>query len=127
VNVSRNTLLRAIATATLFASGAAFAHPQLVSTAPSDGAKGPSPATIVLTFSEALMPPMSTATVTMTAMPGMTMGPMPMKVGVATASDNKALVITPLRPLPQGSYKVEWHVVAEDTHSAQGSLVFDVK
>lgn len=127
MNVSRNALLRAIATAALLASSAAFAHPQLVSTAPADGATGPSPATIVLTFSEALMPPMSTATVTMTAMPGMTMGPMPMKVGVATASDNKALVITPLHALPQGSYKVEWHVVAEDTHSAQGSIAFQVK
>jgi methionine-rich copper-binding protein CopC len=116
-----------MAAAALFVSGATLAHPQLVSTAPADGTKGPSPATIVLTFSEALLPPMSTATLTMTAMPGMTMGPMPIKVGIAAAADNKALIVTPLRALPQGSYKVEWHVVAEDTHSAQGSLAFQVK
>ncbi len=127
MNLSRNTFLRAMAAVALFASSAALAHPQLVSAAPADGATGPSPKTIVLTFSEPLLPPMSTATLTMTAMPGMTMGPMSMKVGITASSDNKALVVTPLRTLPQGSYRLEWHVVAEDTHSAQGSLAFQVK
>ena len=41
--------------------------------------------------------------------------------------DNQKLLIVTVPPLPPGTYKVEWKVVASDTHHTQGSFTFTVK
>lgn len=116
----------AIAGLALFASTAALAHPKLVSTTPASQATVAAPANISLTFSETLLP-VSGAELTMTKMPGMTMPPMKMQAKAAPSADAKTLVITPARPLPVGTYRVDWHVVSTDTHAVKGTFEFTVK
>src|SRR3546814_17908475 len=65
----------------------------------------------------------------MTGMPGMA-NHAPMKIGGATTAvgeDGKTLIVTLARPLTAGSYKVDWHAVAADTHRIVGSLTFTVR
>lgn len=112
----------------LAVAGGAIAHPKLLSTLPADHSTGPSPKTVVVGFSESLLPKFSGAEIAMTAMPGMAQGqPMTIASVAAVASDGKTLVVTPSQPLVAGTYQVNWHVVATDTHPAKGSITFDVK
>lgn len=105
-----------------------MAHPKLLSTLPADHSTGPSPKSIVIHFSESLLPKFSGAEIVMSAMPGMTQGqPMAVSSMAAVASDGKTLVLTPAQTLAAGTYQVAWHVVATDTHPAKGSITFDVK
>ncbi|KDD65444.1 methionine-rich copper-binding protein CopC [Pseudomonas sp. BT76 TE3572] len=111
----------------LLMSALAQAHPKLLSSTPAEGADGASPGKIELHFSESLMTQFSGAKLVMTEMPGMAHSPMPMKAKVAGGSDPKTMVITPLSPLPAGSYKVEWRAVSSDTHPITGNVTFKVK
>jgi copper resistance protein C len=65
----------------------------------------------------------------MTGMPGMANHPdMPMTdVSAALSSDRMALVLTSPRPLPAGTYRVNWHVVGADTHRITGTHNFTVR
>lgn len=111
----------------LFMSTFAHAHPKLLSSAPEEGAAGAAPGKIELHFSENLVTQFSGAKLVMTEMPGMAHAPMPMKAKVSGGSDPKMMVITPLSPLPAGSYKVEWRAVSSDTHPITGNVNFKVK
>lgn len=117
----------------LFAAGlltatAALAHPELTKTSPAQNATGPAPAKIELRFSERLVEKFSGADVLMTDMPGMKMG-QPSKEAATTSvsSDGMTLILTPAKPLPPGTYRVEYHVTAEDTHRVTGNFTFMVK
>ena len=111
----------------LLMSTLAQAHPKLLSSVPTEGADGASPNTIELHFSENLMTQFSGAKLVMTEMPGLAHSPMPMKAKVTGGSDPKTMVITPLSPLPTGTYKVEWRAVSSDTHPITGNVTFKVK
>jgi methionine-rich copper-binding protein CopC len=111
----------------LLMSTLAQAHPKLLSSTPADGADGAAPGKIELLFSESLMTQFSGAKLVMTDMPGMAHSPMPMKAKVSGGSDPKTMVITPLSPLPAGTYKVEWRAVSSDTHPITGNVTFKVK
>jgi len=111
----------------LLMSTLAQAHPKLLFSAPTEGADGASPNTIELHFSENLMTQFSGAKLVMTEMPGLAHSPMPMKAKVTGGSDPKTMVITPLSPLPTGTYKVEWRAVSSDTHPITGNVTFKVK
>jgi methionine-rich copper-binding protein CopC len=63
----------------------------------------------------------------MTEMPGMAHSPMPMKAKVSAGSDPKSMLITPLSPLPAGTYQVQWRAVSSDTHPITGNVTFKVK
>lgn len=116
------------ATAGLFLSTPALAHPKLLSSNPAANASVAAPSRITLTFSEGLMPKLSGADVVMTGMPGMPNHRMAVTgVAASTDPDGKTLVLTLARPLPKGSYQVAWHVVSTDTHRIQGNLAFTVK
>ena len=81
------------------------------------------PTRIQLVFSEALVAQFSGLDLTMTEMPGMKMGPMKMNgVKATVGADGKTLVATLAKPLPVGTYKVDYHVVSADTHRIQGQL-----
>lgn len=123
----RSAFISLFAAAAVFASATAFAHPKLVSSTPADNATGAAPANIKLSFSEALLPKLSGAELTMTKMPGMQMPPMKIAVKVAPSADAKSLVLTPAKPLATGTYRVDWHVVSGDTHTIKGVLTFTVK
>jgi methionine-rich copper-binding protein CopC len=108
---------------------AALAHPRLVAATPAANASVAPPTQITLTFSERLMPRLSGGSLVMTGMPGMKDHP-PMKMsGVTSAvgADGKSVVLTLAKPLPRGTYRVEWFVVGGDTHRITGMHVFTVK
>jgi len=105
----------------------AMAHPKLVSSTPAQNAAVSRPTSLSLTFSEALVAPLSGIELTMTAMPGMAdHKPMPVK-GFTTKVNGKAMVATLPRALPIGTYLLKWHVVAADQHRIEGSYTFKVK
>ncbi|HGM5551235.1 TPA: copper homeostasis periplasmic binding protein CopC [Pseudomonas putida] len=111
----------------LLLSSLAQAHPKLLSSTPAEGADGAAPDKIELHFSENLLTQFSGAKLVMTEMPGMAHSPMPMKAKVSAGSDPKSMLVTPLAPLPAGTYKVEWRAVSSDTHPITGNVTFKVK
>ncbi|NYH10902.1 copper homeostasis periplasmic binding protein CopC [Pseudomonas moraviensis] len=111
----------------LLLSTLAQAHPKLLSSTPAEGADGAAPGKIELRFSEDLLTQFSGAKLVMTEMPGMAHSPMPMKAKVSAGSDPKTMLVTPLAPLPAGTYKVEWRAVSSDTHPITGNVTFKVK
>lgn len=124
--------MRTLKTTLVLASGLllstlAQAHPKLLSSTPAEGADGAAPGKIELHFSESLVTQFSGAKLVMTEMPGMTHEPMPMKANVSAGSDPKTMLITPLAPLPTGTYKIEWRAVSSDTHAITGNVTFKVK
>jgi len=117
------------ALATLLTPAAAFAHPKLVAATPAANATVERTATVKLTFSERLMPKLSTATLIMTGMPGMANHPDMKMPGVtsAVAADRKSIVLTSAKPLPAGSYRADWVIVGADTHRITGKHGFSVR
>lgn len=111
----------------LLLSSLAQAHPKLLSSTPAEGADGAAPGKIELHFSENLRTQFSGAKLVMTEMPGMAHSPMPMKAKVSAGSDPKSMLITPLAPLPAGTYQVQWRAVSSDTHPITGNVTFKVK
>jgi methionine-rich copper-binding protein CopC len=111
----------------LLLSSLVQAHPKLLSSTPAEGADGAAPGKIELHFSENLLTRFSGAKLVMTEMPGMAHSPMPMKAKVSAGSDPKSMLITPLSPLPAGTYQVEWRAVSSDTHPITGNVTFKVK
>ncbi|MCU0074778.1 copper homeostasis periplasmic binding protein CopC [Pseudomonas koreensis] len=124
--------MRTLKISLVLASGLLFstlaqAHPKLLSSTPAEGADDAAPGKIELRFSEDLLTQFSGAKLVMTEMPGMAHSPMPMKAKVSAGSDPKTMLVTPLSPLPAGSYKVEWRAVSSDTHPITGNVTFKVK
>jgi len=117
-----------LAIAALIAALPASAHPRLLAATPAANTAAAPTARVQLVFSERLVPQFSGAEVVMTGMPGMKMhGPtrLPGKAGLA--EDGKTLVVTFAKPLPKGSYRVDWHVVSADTHRVQGNYSFEIR
>lgn len=118
-----------LAAAIAFAApGTAVAHPKLVSASPAANASAKAVSRIVLKFSERLTPRLSGATLTMTEMPGMADHPDMKMTGVnaAIGIDGSSIVLTSAKPLPAGTYRVDWHVVGADTHRITGTHAFAV-
>jgi len=124
----RPTALSLFAAAAMLAtSGTAMAHPKLVSTTPAAGSTVSKPTEITMTFSEALVAPLTGIELTMTSMPGMANhAPMPIK-GFTTKIDGKTLTAKMPRALPAGTYQLKWHAVAGDQHRIENSYSFMVK
>ncbi|GAB3090849.1 copper resistance system chaperone CopC [Bordetella muralis] len=109
-------------------STAAFAHPSLLSSAPTDKSQITAPKTIELKFSETLVTQFSGANLIMTGMPGMPgHGEMKINANVSGAGDGKTMTITPNSPLAAGNYRVDWRAVSSDTHPVTGQITFEVK
>lgn len=118
-----------VAAVLLVAPVAAYAHPKLVSATPAPNSVAAPTAELKLVFSESLVAQFSGADLVMTDMPGMKMNsPMKMDgVAVTVGPDGKTLVAALKRPLPAGTYKLDWHAVSADTHRVNGSYTFQVK
>jgi len=114
-----------VAAAAVCAASLAFAHPKLLSSSPADRSVGAAPERIELHFSEKLVAQFCDATLVMTGTPGH--GPTNIPVKVATSGDGKALTLSPAQPLTPGAYRLDWRVVAADTHRVSGNLAFQVK
>lgn len=123
----RIALLLAPALAMVALPGATLAHTKLLSSTPAANATVAKPTKLTLTFSEALVGPLSGIELVMTGMPGMANhAPMPIK-GFKTATDGKVLTITLPRALPAGTYDLKWHAVASDQHRIEGQYSFTVR
>lgn len=123
----RLALFLAPALAMIALPGAAFAHTKLLSSTPAANATVAKPTKLTLTFSEALVGPLSGIELVMTSMPGMANhAPMPIK-GFKTAAAGKVLTITLPRALPAGTYDLKWHAVASDQHRIEGQYSFTVR
>lgn len=107
----------------------AQAHPRLLNSNPAANATVPSTSVVTLSFSERLMTGLSGAAVVMTGMPGMANHAAMAVSGVQTSigKDGKTLIARFARPLPRGTYKVDWHAVSADTHRINGSITFTVR
>ena len=113
----------------LLLGSAADAHPRLTATYPAANSGVHGTNRVSLSFSERLMGPMSGADILMTGHPSKPHHP-PMKMAGFTASvvgGGKTLQLVSARPLPKGSYRVQWHAVAADTHRVAGAFAFMVK
>ncbi|MBZ6397990.1 MULTISPECIES: copper homeostasis periplasmic binding protein CopC [Erwiniaceae] len=122
---SAKYFIAVVASVTAFA---VQAHPELASSVPADKAQVAAPSKVELHFTENLVTKFSGARLIMTAMPGMSShAPMPVSAKVAAGSDPKTMIITPAKPLPAGTYKVEWRAVSSDTHPRTGNYSFSVK
>ena len=102
---------------------AAYAHPKLVKSDPAnDAVVTASPKELRLSFNEVLMPKFSNAEVK-------DQNGQKVETGTVSADpkDKKQLVVPLSKPLAAGSYKVNWHAVAADTHRVEGSYSFTVK
>lgn len=124
----RKAAFAVVMAASVFSATAALAHPKLNTATPAADSVVAAPTKIQLVFSETLVAQFSGIDLTMTEMPGMKMGPMKMNgVKASVGADGKTLVATLAKPLPVGTYKVDYHVVSADTHRIQGSYTFKVQ
>lgn len=114
------TAIVAAAIAAPFAASGAFAHARLISATPADGSTGASPAMIMLTFNEKLVPKLSGFEVV--GADGKTLD-----LPVMTAGGGKMLHAMPRQALPAGTYKVTWRAVSDDGHRTEGAVSFTVK
>ncbi len=112
----------------LLTGAAAYAHPELMQTTPAANATTAMPARIELRFSERLISAFSGADLLMIDMPGMKMDkPSKEAATVAVSPDGMTLTLTPAKPLTSGTWRVDYHVAAADTHRVTGSFTFRVK
>ncbi len=113
---------------TALAPAALSAHVQLSASTPAAGATAKATKAITLTFSEKVDPAKASASIIMTAMPGMPdHGEMPIKnFTPAWSADGKTLTLTLAKPLPRGSYDVRWKASAADGHAMSGKVSFNV-
>ena len=109
--------------ATSLIATSANAHPKLTSaTPPADLSTSSSPTEIKLTFSEGVIPKFSGLNLKDQSGKTIATGP------AATDPNDKKQLVVPLKaPLAAGGYTVNWHVVSEDTHRAQGKYSFRVE
>jgi methionine-rich copper-binding protein CopC len=118
----------AFAAAAILVGTPALAHPKLLSASPAANSVAVSPVQLKLAFSERLVEKFSGVALLMTEMPGMKMAsPMKMAVTTKVETDGKTLSVSLARPLPTGTYRLDWHAVAADTHRVNGSYTFRVK
>lgn len=121
-------ILSFAAIAGMLVSAPAFAHPKLVNATPAANATVKSTGSIELQFNEKLVPAFSGADVVMTGMPGTpNHGRMKMGAKSSVSKDGKTLLIVLAKPLPRGDYRVNWRVVADDTHRITGTHTFKVR
>ena len=121
------TLPALAAVAMLAVAGPAFAHPKLLKSTPAANATVAPTSSIELQFSETLVDKLATAELAMTDMPGMKMAPMKMPLKLSVSADHKTVKIALAKPLPAGTYKLDYHVTSTDTHRVNGGYSFSVK
>jgi methionine-rich copper-binding protein CopC len=118
-----------IAAAALALSGPALAHVQVTSASPANGSVANAPRTVVLHFSDSLIPARAGVELVMTAMPGHAdHGVMPIRnFTPAWSNANKKLALNLRQPLRTGTYEARWQASGADGHKMAGKLTFQVR
>jgi copper resistance protein C len=110
-----------LAAAAILAAPDAQAHAFLDHASPAVGSSVPTaPAALTLWFTQQLEPAFTTATVTDAAGNSVASG------AVRVDPQNPMELDVPLKPLPPGTYNVNWHALSVDTHTTQGHFTFQV-
>ena len=114
--------------AALALTAPALAQVKLIASTPAANKAAAKPMAVSLTFSDKIAST-STMDIVMLTMPGMKDHP-PMKISGFTAAvgaDGKTLVAKLPRPLPVGTYVVNWKATGADGAPATGKINFAVK
>ena len=122
--ISRGRLVVAIAAVgfALLVPAAASAHAYLIKTVPAASVVlNAAPASVQLTYDEAVEPRFAIISVTDKDASSETTGP------VSRSPSNPDTLLVPLRPhLPEGWYLVYWRAISVDGHPVQGAFTFAV-
>jgi methionine-rich copper-binding protein CopC len=119
--------IAALALLTLVAP-AVQAHAKLTGANPAANTVAKAPTRIELHFSEKLVPSFSAIDLAMTSMPGMKMdSPHKIAVKSSVSADGKTLIGTPAGPLTPGTYRLDYHIVSQDTHRIKAGYSFSVR
>jgi copper resistance protein C len=111
----------AVVAAAILTAPRAEAHAFLDHSNPAVGSTVPSaPAALTMWFTQQLEPAFTTANVTDASGNAVGAGP------AAVDPQNPVEFRVPLKPLPPGTYTVNWHVLSVDTHTTQGHFTFQV-
>jgi len=106
---------------TVGAAAPAPAHAFLDHASPAVGSAVPTaPAAVTIWFTQGLEPAFSSVTVTDATGQRVDLG------NVQIPPDHAEQLQVGLKPLPPGTYRVNWHVVSVDTHPTQGSFTFQI-
>ena len=118
-----------IAAAALTLSAPALAHVKIASASPAEGSTANAPKSVVLNFSDSLIPAKTGVELIMTAMPGhANHGEMPIKNFLpAWSNSNKTLTLNLRQPLRTGTYEARWQSTGADGHKMAGKLTFNVR
>ena len=118
-----------IAAAALTMSAPALAHVKIASASPAEGSTANAPKSVVLNFSDSLIPAKTGVELIMTAMPGhANHGEMPIKNFLpAWSNGNKTLTLSLRQPLRTGTYEARWQSTGGDGHKMAGKLTFKVR
>ena len=113
-------LAAALAAGTAVPAQSAAAHARLKHAEPGAGATVPAPTSITLEFGEAVVPRLSGISLADAA-------GHPVQIGKGAGGAKAAILVAPISDkLQPGSYVVDWHAVATDTHRTQGTFRFTV-
>ncbi|QBJ80454.1 copper homeostasis periplasmic binding protein CopC [Aquitalea sp. USM4] len=114
----RSTLL--VLATSLLTTTAAWAHAHLKAAEPAANSVVSSPASLNLSFSEALEVKFSGIKLSNADKQDIGLGE------PTLANGGKTLTVKPAQPLPAGNYKLEWHVLSTDGHKTKGTYSFSV-
>lgn len=122
-------ILSAAALSLIALPAVALAQPRLLSSNPVASATIAKPTKLTLIFSEKVTAKLSGIDLVMTSMPGMAdHPPMPIKgFRTTVASDGKTISVNLPRPLPAGTYDLNWRVIGADQSKGEGKYSFTVK
>jgi copper resistance protein C len=118
----------ALAVTTISVPPIANAHSRVTASMPAQGVTVRAPRIVTLTFSDAMLPPTTAASIVMTAMPGVpNHGEMIIRnFTPAWSNGNRTLTLTLRQPLRAGTYEVRWQATGADNHRMTGIVNFIV-
>jgi methionine-rich copper-binding protein CopC len=107
----------------------ALAQARLIASNPAEGTAVKGPRILTLTFSEAMSPQTTAASVVMTAMPGVeNHGEMVIRnFTTAWSADSKTMTLTLRQPLKAGDYDIRWQAAGADGKRMNGTVRFVVQ
>jgi copper resistance protein C len=123
-------ILAALALAAMPPAAPLLAHVKLAASTPAAGKEAKAPKAVTLTFDQPVDAATASASIVMTAMPGMdNHGEMVIRNFTASwSADRKTLTLALKKPLPAGSYDVRWQAAAAaDGRAMRGTVTFDVR
>lgn len=112
---------------TLALTPAAQARPTVITSQPNEGSAISKPTSLDITFSQPVAQHALSVSLMMTSMPGMAhQKPMPIK-GFAITTQGQRVSLRFPRPLPIGTYELDWRIAGTTASETAGSLKFRVK